>query len=359
LARAPAVVARRRIARRLIAVAALAAAGAVALVLVVRSPSPPRVGRPLLVGVDDDSLKWTSNPLGVVRRQRALGAEAVRVWVPWAGETHPRGARVDELARAEQAARRTAVVLAIFGFARHTPATPAQQRRFCTFARRALGRVPHARAVVVWNEANAPAYWRGTPAQYEALLARCYDTLHRAGLTILDSTAAAHAPEAFLRAVGRAYRASGRTRPLVDAFGHNPYPRTPAEPPEISHAPGYLGQGDYARLVATLDTAFGHVPGIWYLEDGYQSHVPPRLRHRYEGDENVAAVAPRVQARHLADAIRLAACQEHVQAFFNFELVDETRLAGWQSGLLWRGVHRKPAASAFADAARRAAAGCY
>jgi hypothetical protein len=42
-----------------------------------------------------------------------------------------------------------------------------------------------------------------------------------------------------------------------------------------------------------------------------------------------------------------------VRAFFNFELVDETRLAGWQSGLLWRGVHRKPAAAAFAAAPRR------
>jgi hypothetical protein len=60
-----------------------------------------------------------------------------------------------------------------------------------------------------------------------------------------------------------------------------------------------------------------------------------------------------VQATHLRAAIALAACQPHVRAFFNFELVDETRLAGWQSGLVWRGVHRKPAAAAFASAPRR------
>ena len=41
-----------------------------------------------------------------------------------------------------------------------------------------------------------------------------------------------------------------------------------------------------------------------------------------------------------------------MKAFFNFELVDETRLAGWQSGLFWRGAERKPAAGAFAAAAR-------
>jgi hypothetical protein len=33
----------------------------------------------LLVGVDDDTLKWTANPLRVVRWQQALGARAVRV----------------------------------------------------------------------------------------------------------------------------------------------------------------------------------------------------------------------------------------------------------------------------------------
>jgi hypothetical protein len=47
-----------------------------------------------------------------------------------------------------------------------------------------------------------------------------------------------------------------------------------------------------------------------------------------------------------------------VHAFFNFELADETRLAGWQSGLIWRGVHRKPAAAAYAAAARQVASGC-
>jgi hypothetical protein len=47
-----------------------------------------------------------------------------------------------------------------------------------------------------------------------------------------------------------------------------------------------------------------------------------------------------------------------VRAFFNFELADETRLAGWQSGLIWRGVHRKPAAAAYAAAVRQVASGC-
>ena len=329
-------------------------------------PRPPHVLRPappprpphLLVGVADDTLKWTSNPLGVVRWQQQLGAEAVRLWVPWRGETRPAGARLDELARAEQAAQATRVVLAISGLARDTPHTRPAQRRFCAYAAAVVARVPHAYAVVVWNEANVPTFWNGTGAEYEALLARCYDALHRRGLAILDSTASGHAPEAFLRAVGAAYRASGRRRPLVDAFGHNPYPLTPDERPAAAHRVGFVGEGDYGRLVAVLRRAFGRSLDVWYLEDGFQSAVPAGLSERYQGRENVPTLPPELQARRVAEAIRLASCQPRVRAFFNFQLVDETRLTGWQSGLVWRGVHRKPAARAFAAAARQAASGC-
>jgi hypothetical protein len=168
---------------------------------------------------------------------------------------------------------------------------------------------------------------------------------------VLDSTASAHAPEAFLGAVAAAYRRSGRTRPLVDAFGHNPYPRTASEPPTARHDAGFVGEGDYERLRRAL-RPFGE-PDVWYLEDGFQSAVPHALRGRYDGRETIAPATAAQQARNLGAAIALAACQPHVRAFFNFELVDETRLAGWQSGLVWRGVHRKPAAAAFAAAPRR------
>jgi hypothetical protein len=71
-------------------------AGAVAAWLALRPAHAPR----LLVGVDDDTLKWTADPLN---------------------------ARLTELARTEQAARATHVVLAVFGFARDTPkGLPAQ-----------------------------------------------------------------------------------------------------------------------------------------------------------------------------------------------------------------------------------------
>ena len=297
----------------------------------------------LLVGVDDDTLKWTPFPLTVVRRQQALGAQAVRVWVPWRGEATPSPVRRVELSRAETAARRTSVVLAVFGFATQTPTTGRAQSTFCRYAREALDLVPDARAVVVWNEANSPTFWRGTPAQYEELLARCYDRLHSRRVAVLDSTASAHDPIAFLTAVASAYRESGRSRPLVDGFGHNPYPLTPLESPATRHRGDFLGEADYPRLVATLRAGFGRPRSIWYLEDGFQTDW----------------VTPTQQAHNVAAAIAIAACQPLVHAFFNFELVDERRLLGWQSGLIWRGGRLKPAATAYAAAARAAEGGCH
>jgi len=292
--------------------------------------------RALIVGVDDDTLKWTPFPLTVVRRQQSVGANAVRVWVPWRGEIAPTAVRRDELARAETAARKTTVVLAVFGFGAQTPTAAWAQTRFCGYAQAALSLVPDARAVVVWNEANSPTYWRGTPAQYESLLARCYDELHSKHVQVLDSTASAHNPVAFLDALASAYRASGRTKPIVDAFGHNPYPLTPTEPPTAVHEGDFLGEADYPRLVSTLES-FGATPSIWYLEDGFQT----------------TKVTPAQQARSVADAVAMAACQPLVRAFFNFELIDETRADGWHSGLIWRGGRVKPAAAAFARAPRR------
>src|SRR6266404_2927308 len=184
--------------------------------------------------------------------------------------------------------------------------------------------------------ASSPTSWRATPAQYESLLARCYDDLHSKRVQVLDSTASAHNPVAFLDALATAYHASGRTQPIVDGFGHNPYPLTPTEPPTATHKGDFLGEADYARLVSTLES-FGRTPSIWYLEDGFQT----------------TKITPAQQARSVADAVAMAACQPLVRAFFNFELVDETRAAGWHSGLIWRGGRVKPAAAAFARAPRR------
>ena len=108
---------------------------------------------------------------------------------------------------------------------------------------------------------------------------------------------------------------------------------------------------------------------VWYLETGFQTMVPhveaallqrrgerPLRRPTGRVDED-AAPWVRDQASQIRDALLLASCQPHVGAFFNFELLDEDRLAGWQSGVLWRDGTHKASYESFKAAAQLVAAG--
>ena len=181
-----------------------------------------------------------------------------------------------------------------------------------------------------------------------------------------------------MRAVGAAYRESGRKRPIVTTFGHNPYPLNAAEPPWVRHDdPANVSQADLPRFLEALREAFGGTgqrlpsatrPSVWYMENGFQTTVSPSKSHHYHGEETdhwvVPPVAPagvdpwyRDQASQLRDALLLAHCQPEVGAFFNFELIDEDRLAGWQSGVMWRDGTRKPSYEAFRQAVATRAVG--
>jgi hypothetical protein len=258
---------------------------------------------------------------------------------------------------------RQRVVLAFAGKARHAPQTPAARNQFCHYVREVVSAVPGVRDVVIWNEVNSRSFWRpqrDAPRQYSALLARCWDVLHaaRPDINVISSTAPRYNPLRFVRRMGAAYRASGRTRPIVDTFGHNPYPVFPAERPDVVHDEGYVGQGDYDALVRAIQVGFSEthqpLPGeqdvsIWYLEDGFQTQTPFG-RPLYKGFENALGLVPAVAPAPLVDqedqlrrALTLAYCRQPlVGAFFNFQLADEQRLAGWQSGVLWANWRPKP-----------------
>src|SRR5439155_14964220 len=97
---------------------------------------------------------------------------------------------------------------------------------------------------------------------------------------------------------------------------------------------------------------------IWYMEDGFQTRTGTRRLAAYSGVENdTGAVSEAAQARQLVAAIRLAYCQPYVRAFFNFELTDEHRLAGWQSGVFRADGSRKPAYASLRRTIREVAKG--
>jgi hypothetical protein len=340
-------------------------------------PRSPFVSRQLLVGIDDDTAKWRTRPDRLLATYRHLGIDAVRLTIPWQrGQNRPTLEAGIYLHRAAaMAARGQRVVLAVYGRAWQAPLDEVQRGHYCTFLRHVLMRIPKIRDVVVWNEANSPEFWPagGGAAAYEALLAECWDRLRslRPYPNVISSTAARHDPAGFMREIGAAYRASGRKKPLVTTFGHNPYPVNAAEPPWVRHDdPESVSQADLPRFLEALHYAFAGTqqpepsatrPSVWYLENGFQTTVAHDKRRHYHGVETdhwaVPPLAPpgvdswyRDQASQLKDALLLATCQPEVGAFFNFELIDEDRLAGWQSGVLWRDGTRKPSYQAFREA---------
>jgi hypothetical protein len=344
----------------------------------------------LLVGVTEDGLK--TEPDAAVADARKLGLGAFRITLRWRPSlTRPTREQGAELAGATRAASDILIVLSVFGErAVHAPKTAAARDAYCAFLATIVRRYEQIRYVSIWNEPNKTFFWRpqfdergssAAPAAYGELLARCWDVLHAARpdvKVIAPSTAPrgndnpyaasniSHSPTKFLRELGRAYRLSGRDAPLFDIVGHHVHAVHSAERPWRAHAGSSITQGDLGKLESALADAFAGtpqpVPGrcidgrcvpIWWLEAGFQTTPDKRKAALYTGLEisprplpdktgevtleplpESGTLAPD-HATQIVSAVRLAYCQPHVEAFFNFLLWDEQRLEGWQSAPYW------------------------
>jgi hypothetical protein len=125
---------------------------------------------------------------------------------------------------------------------------------------------------VVWNEPNTARYWApqnaSSPAQYEALLARCYDSIHAAdpqarvigfGLSPCSNGPTQTAPIPYIAAVGAAYRAAGRQTPIMDQMSIHPYPdpNSPTDSPDVGYAnPNDYGMSNLSRVKRAIYDAF-------------------------------------------------------------------------------------------------------
>jgi hypothetical protein len=366
----------------------------------------------LLVGVTEDGLKF--EPAAALEDARDLGFGAFRITLLWRpGLTEPTAAQAAELDRATGRAADVDIVLSVFGErAVYAPTTAARQDEYCGFLEQIVRRYEPIRYVSIWNEPNKTFFWTpqfnpdgssAAPQGYAALLARCWDVLHqaRSDVQVIAPTTAprgndnpnavsnvSHSPTAFVRELGRAYRASGRDAPIFDVVGHHVHAIHSAERPWRKHPGSGVTQGDLEKLQAAFSAAFGGtaqpVPGrcvngkcvpVWWLEAGYQTK-PDRVKASlYTGFEisprplpdstggvmletlpDSSSLAPD-QATQIVSALRLAYCQPHVEAFFNFLLWDEQRLEGWQSAPYWFDRTPKGSFAAFRRAIREVSEG--
>ena len=363
-------------------------------VLVVPRPAGAEPG--LLVGARDDGLKWSTGPTLAVARDLGLRALGMTLsWQPGQIELAP----LDNMLVNQAVVQGSGIRIVVSVFSPHGEAPLDQRARdeYCTYLGRLITRYPQINDLVIWNEPNLRFFWKPqfdlegrseAPARYVELLSTCWDMLHtlRPSVNIVAPAAStwgndnpnafsnvSHSPTSFIKAMGAAYRASGRTRPIFDTFGHHPYPTRSNERPWVAHADeAIVSIGDLDRLVARLRDAFGGtgqptpdggVP-IWYLETGYQTQIDGAKQGLYTGVENwpgsvpdLVPDAPEVkppdespapdQATQLKDSLRMMYCQPYVAAVFNFLIRDEIDLTGWQSGLLWTDGSRKDSYNAF------------
>jgi hypothetical protein len=363
----------------------------------------------LMVGATEDMFKLEPALAGSVARD--LGLRAARVSLHWdSWQTSLKAEDAADLQAAVSTGPR--VIVAVYGWHNEAPQDAASRDRYCAYVRDLLVQVPRINDVVIWNEPNISYFWRpqytadgesASPAAYEALLARCWDVLHalRPNVSVIapatspwgnddpnNSVVIAHSPVVFIRKLGEAYRASGRTDPIFDTVGHHVYGAAPGERPWRDHPYSRrISQGDLRKLVNLLQEAFGGtrqpVPGmpvngraapVWYLESGFETTPPAEKAPLYRNRETTSALPDSVgalpwtvlpdpssqapdQATQLRDAVRLAYCQPYVEGIFNFLLRDQEDLVYWQSGVLWADRTPKGSYGAYRTVIAEAASG--
>jgi hypothetical protein len=247
-----------------------------------------------------------------------------------------------------------------------TPVKPLARAEFASFAADVVDRTT-IREVIIGNEPNLNRYWLpqfgpngedvAAPA-YVALLAEAYDAIKAVDPTTFvlggsvsprggddpTSSRQTHSPTAFITDMGLAYRASGRTTPIMDGFAFHPYGESSSTPPDFLHPrSSSIGLADYPKLVSLLARAFngtaqrGAKLPIVYDEYGIDSQIPARKATLYTGREPASTrpVPETLQAQHYSEALLMAACQPTVRGFLIFHVTDERDYNRWQSGLYY------------------------
>jgi hypothetical protein len=346
-----------------------------AVFAVLFAPATARAGGPtMLIGATEDAVRQPTL-VGAKAQMDLLtlaGFNAVRVtqiWTP--GDTKPGADDVRVLRNVEQAARLDGVqvLLSVMNFgSRTTPLTDDARGQFAGYAAALARALPQIRSFVIGNEPNLNRYWLpqfnpdGSDAAatgYEALLAQAYDALKAVSpKTVVlggalsphggddpTSTRQTHSPTAFITDLGTAYRASGRTRPIMDGLTMHPYEDNSSIAPVDGKHPNSttIALADYDKLVALLGKAFDGTPQrgstlpIYYDEFGVETVIPPAKASLYTGTEprTVKPVSESLQGTYYREAIQLSFCQPNVRGFFIFHTIDEGDLNRWQSGLFY------------------------
>ena len=279
------------------------------------------------------------------------------------------------------------VVFAIYPQkATQAPVTQAAADMFCNYAVTVMQRYPYVRKVIIGNEPNQPKFWQpiwngtqpASPAAMEVVLASCYDKLKAfdPSLDVIgvglsprgndDPSASSNSsisPVRWIKALGDAYRASGRTKPLFDEWSWHCYPNVNTDEVETGYAWPNTGCVNAARVKLALwdafhgtgqptlpgypvsgtgTTLYGTTARMFIDETGWQ--VDTSGLAGYFNSENVPTISEAKQAEDYEKLVHLANCEPTLTAFHIFHAIDESDRVGFQSGVLRVDFTERPSA---------------
>jgi hypothetical protein len=352
-------------------------------------------GPGMVVGATADVTKHADPAVAQaeVLRAKAAGFTAIRltqVWLP--DQVEPPGQDLAHLRNAVFAAtanRMQVFVVVSHPGSRTTPLTQQHRGQFAQFMAALARALPAVRHYTIGNEPNLNGFWMpqfgpngenvAAPA-YLQLLAEAYDALKAVSPNVVVLGGAlsprgsdnhllsrhTHSPSKFILDLGTAFKASGRTKPVMDALSINPFPDNSSQSPATAHPNGTaIGVADYEKLVRLLGQAFDGTaqPGsklpIYYGEFGIESLPPTEKASLYNGAEPTTTkpVDEKTQAAHYRKALELAFCQPNVAGLFVFLTIDDPRRAGWQSGMYYPDKTAKTSLPLVKQAARQTRGG--
>jgi hypothetical protein len=283
------------------------------------------------------------------------------------------------------------VVLSVYP---HTPRafaadTDARVAAFGSYLALLARTYPEVRKFIVLNEPNegyffAPQFRKGrnvSAAVAFKALAAGYDRLKDVDPTITvvglglspdGNGITSTAPVRFIKALGDAYRASGRRKPIMDELAFHVHPHDSRTFDEHTHFDWpNAGPADLNRIKQAVWDAFHGTAQPTFAESGggvptsraqphalrfelaevaVQVRIMASLASEYSSSENVPVADEARQAKAYASLLRYFACDPGVAGVLLFLLIDQRDLGRYQSGLLRIDGSKRPAFDSVRDA---------
>jgi len=323
-----------------------------ALVLALALPGGAAGSPYVRSGIQDDA--WIRYGPGTLDqrldRLQDLGVDLVRLNVHW-NEVSPKRGTFDWSAYDPVIRGLNARGIELLLMLMSTPAwanggrgafwAPASGSTFAAFARNTAQRYPFVRRFAIWNEPNQRRWLQPTTPQvyvkrllnpaYAAIKGVRKGALVAGGVTAPRASLGGVSPVAWIQGMSKAGA-------RLDAYAHNPHPLSPAETPTsggCAHCET-ITMADLPRLLSTVRRAFGP-KRIWLTEYGYQTNPPDRH----------FGVSWKRQAQWMRVAFNRMRKNKRIDVALWFQLKDDSRLAGWQAGVISTGDVRKPSYAAF------------